>query len=120
MDQDEFLQYAQREIEELHNNPFLVGCFDKIDACLMLLKIFQFITIGVIVLLAVRFNTFDNKAYWKTNRIILIFSGLVLSIMIIYECLNHKYMSSGFDSVPIGIQLIALLAAVCFYVQKKS
>ena len=120
MEQDEFLQYAQNEIEQLHNDPFLAGYFEEIGNCLMVLKVFQFITIGVILLLVIRFKTFIYKENWNTNRIILAVSGLILFIVIVYECFNYECMNSGFDNIPIGIQLITLLAAVYFYFRKKS
>ena len=88
--------------------------------CLMFLKIFQYITIGVIAAIAIRFKTLEYKKHWKTNRIILVISAILLLGMIVYECLNYKCMGSGFDGVPIGLQLISLCAVLYYYFSKKE
>lgn len=120
MDRGEFLRYAQSKIERLHNDLLLIEYFDEIEDSLIMLKIFQFITIGIIVVVFFRFNTFKYKEYWKINKIILVTSAILLLGMLVYECLNYKCMSSGFDGVPIGLQLISLCVVLYYYFSKKG
>lgn len=86
----------------------------------MLLKIFQYITIGVVILLSWRFKTFDDRSSWKVNRVVLITSGILLTGMIIYELANYECMSSGIYGVPVELQLIALVLTVYFWWQNKE
>lgn len=92
----------------------------EIRHCLMMLKIFQYITIGIIILLAVRFNTMDVKSEWKVNKVILSVSGILLIGMMIYEMFNYECMNSGIDGVPVGLQFITLLVVGYFFMQKKN
>jgi len=120
MDKDEFMIYAQSEIENLHNDPLLVGYFDEVKRCQTMLDIFQWLTIGIIVVLAIRFKTMDINAEWKVNKLILSISGILLAGMMIYEMLNYECMSSGTDGVPVGLQLMTLLVVGYFFFQKKE
>ena len=60
MDKDEFLLYAQSEIERLHSDPSYAEYFSESQDCLLMLKIFQIMTIAIIILLSIRFRTFDE------------------------------------------------------------
>lgn len=116
MNREEFMS----EIEKLYADPALSDCFSEIQHCLMMLKVFQFTTIGIMVLLTVRFRTFGMAECWRVNRALLFVFGFILSGMVIYEIVNYECMSSGRDGVPIGFQLLVLLAVVYFYYQKKE
>ena len=120
MEKDMFLLYAQSDIERLHSDPSYAGYFSKTRDCLLMLKIFQFMTIAIIILLAIRFRTFDEKSSWKANKIILAVSGIVLTCMIVYESYNYACMSRGIDGIPFGLQFVALLAVLFFYFCKKD
>ena len=120
MDKDEFLLYAQSEIERLHSDPSYAEYFSESQDCLLMLKIFQFMTITIIILLSIRFRTFDEKSSWKANKIILAVSGIVLTCMIVYESYNYECMSRGIDGIPFGLQLVVLLAVLFFYFRKKD
>lgn len=118
MDRDKFISHAMSVIDDLHNNPLYSDYFEKVNSGLVTLKLFQYITIGIIVVLLVRFRTFEENSCSKTNKIILVLSGLTLIGMIVYECINYEYMSVGVDSVPIGFQLVFLLVIVLFYIRR--
>ena len=92
----------------------------KVQFYMMLLKVFQFLTVGIIVLLAVRFKTFDSVECWKVNKSTLRASGLILSGMIFYEYIEYDSFSVGYYGAPMGLQLVTLLAVVYFYYQKKE
>ena len=119
MDKEKFMQYAMSEIKRLHSDPALADYFNEIQNCLTILKIFQYLTIGIIILLAFRYKTFEDIECGKTNKIILAVSGLVLSGMMIYEYINYECMSSGRDSIPMGLQFMILLAIAYLYFRKK-
>lgn len=120
MDKDEFLRYAQSDIERLHSDSSYAEYFSETQDCLLTLKIFQFMTIAIIILLAIRFRTFDEKSSWKTNKIILAVSAIILTSMIVYESYNYECMSRGIYGIPFGLQLVLLLAVLFFYFQKKN
>lgn len=92
----------------------------EVRQCLMVLKVFQYITIGIIATIAIRFKTLEYKEQWKTNKIILAISAILLLGMLAYELFNYKCMSSGFDGVPIGLQLISLCVVLYCYFSNKE
>lgn len=86
----------------------------------MMLKVFQYISIGIIIVLAIRFKTMGVRSEWNINKVILFVSGILLAGMMMYEMLNYECMSSGTDGVPVGLQLITLLAVGYFFFQEKK
>lgn len=120
MEKDKFLNMAQEVINNMQKDPIIGYYLQETQNCLLLLNIFQFITIGIIILLAARFKTFGQDEGLKINKSLLIASGLLLIGMIVCEVLKYDCMNRGFYGTPIGLQLVILLAVGYFYFCKKG
>ena len=93
---------------------------EEIRQCLAILKVFQIVTLFVVVMVGVRFNTFSDASQWKINRLLLAVSFVILVGMLVYEAFNYECMSKGFYGVPIGLQIVLLLVVIYFYFCKKG
>lgn len=120
MREDEFLKYAQSVIDSLHNNPLYKGYFEELKDCQTVLSVFQWLTVAVIVIMAVAIKYSRDVSQCKKRNLLLIVSSVVLVGMIVYESLNFECMNSGFYGVPIGLQVVLLLACLFMFCKKDE
>lgn len=88
----------------------------EIRQCLVFLKVFQYATLAIIVIVGLSFYFFQQRI----KRVLLAVSFILLVGMLVYEAFNYECMSSGFYGVPIGLQIVLLLACLFMFCNKDD